>query len=240
MASASLATDQHRSDRTVHSGWMSSRTCPGPDADRHRPPSRGLGGLPVATLVAMKQAAAVRWALAVVAVVAQPNAAADVATAMTSLTGFTADRRVVEQALTISGRAGWITSARDVPGAARYSVTRAGLRALIHILSGRAARPAEHTGKSSQAINLALPPIALDRNPPLTAQQQRVAVLVARGLTSREVAAQLGCRQRTVDNHVVHILTKLGLANRHELARGVATDPQLRELMRLAPSTPKA
>jgi len=54
--------------------------------------------------------------------------------------------------------------------------------------------------------------------PQLTAQERRVAELVASGLTSRQVAVRLLCSPRTVDNHVAHILRKLDLPTRHNLA----------------------
>jgi len=45
-----------------------------------------------------------------------------------------------------------------------------------------------------------------------------VAALVARGLTSKAIAADLYLSERTVETHVQHILTKLGLANRTQIA----------------------
>ncbi len=53
---------------------------------------------------------------------------------------------------------------------------------------------------------------------PLTRREQDVAALVAKGLTNREIAAQLYLSERTAQNHVQHILTKLSLANRSQIA----------------------
>jgi predicted ATPase/class 3 adenylate cyclase/DNA-binding CsgD family transcriptional regulator len=53
---------------------------------------------------------------------------------------------------------------------------------------------------------------------PLTPREREVAVLVARGLTNREIAAALTITQRTANNHVEHILTKLGFHSRVRLA----------------------
>jgi predicted ATPase/DNA-binding CsgD family transcriptional regulator len=51
----------------------------------------------------------------------------------------------------------------------------------------------------------------------LTPRESQVAELVARGLTNREIAAQLYLSARTVETHVDHILTKLGLSTRAQL-----------------------
>jgi len=53
---------------------------------------------------------------------------------------------------------------------------------------------------------------------PLTRREREVAQLVARGLTNREIAARLYLSERTAQNHVQHILTKLGLSNRSQIA----------------------
>ena len=55
----------------------------------------------------------------------------------------------------------------------------------------------------------------------LTAREQEVAALVADGLTNRAVASRLHLSERTVENHVLHACTKLGLANRTQLARWI-------------------
>ena len=52
---------------------------------------------------------------------------------------------------------------------------------------------------------------------PLSPEQQ-IAALVADGLSNREIAAQLVISERTAQNHVQHILGKLGFANRAQIA----------------------
>jgi non-specific serine/threonine protein kinase len=44
-----------------------------------------------------------------------------------------------------------------------------------------------------------------------------VAVLIARGLTNRQIAVELKIAQRTVDTHVSHILHKLPLTSRAQV-----------------------
>ena len=53
----------------------------------------------------------------------------------------------------------------------------------------------------------------------LTPQEVQVARFVARGLHTREVAAQLFLSTRTVDFHLRNVFTKLGISSRTELAR---------------------
>ena len=52
----------------------------------------------------------------------------------------------------------------------------------------------------------------------LTRREAEVAALVARGLTNRDIAAQLFLSVRTVEVHVNHVLTKLGFRTRTQLA----------------------
>jgi DNA-binding NarL/FixJ family response regulator len=52
----------------------------------------------------------------------------------------------------------------------------------------------------------------------LTRRERDVAELVAKGMTNREIAEQLYLSERTAQNHVQHILTKLALSNRSQIA----------------------
>ncbi len=52
----------------------------------------------------------------------------------------------------------------------------------------------------------------------LTAREREVAVLVARGLTNRQIAEALVIADGTADRHVSNILGKLGLVSRAALA----------------------
>lgn len=53
---------------------------------------------------------------------------------------------------------------------------------------------------------------------PLSPREREVARLVADGLTNKDIAAELFVSVRTVDGHVHHVLTKLGLGSRTQLA----------------------
>jgi DNA-binding CsgD family transcriptional regulator len=68
-------------------------------------------------------------------------------------------------------------------------------------------------GLSSQAEPAAAPVAN-----PLTRREQEVAVLIAEGQTNREIGVRLVITEWTVDTHVRHILTKLGLRSRAQVA----------------------
>jgi DNA-binding CsgD family transcriptional regulator len=53
----------------------------------------------------------------------------------------------------------------------------------------------------------------------LTPAEERVAALVAEGMTNKKVAAALFLTERTVEGHLTHVYRKLGVRSRAELAR---------------------
>jgi DNA-binding CsgD family transcriptional regulator len=53
---------------------------------------------------------------------------------------------------------------------------------------------------------------------PLSPRELEVAVLIAQGLTSKEVGRKLQIERGTVDKHMEHIYDKLGFASRAQLA----------------------
>jgi predicted ATPase/DNA-binding SARP family transcriptional activator/DNA-binding CsgD family transcriptional regulator len=68
-------------------------------------------------------------------------------------------------------------------------------------------------------------PASLPEEPPageaigtLTSREQEVALLVAQGLTNRQISSRLGISERTAGNHVATILRKLGLRSRTQIA----------------------
>ena len=56
----------------------------------------------------------------------------------------------------------------------------------------------------------------------LSRRENEVAQLLARGLSNREIAERLYLSERTVDNHVHHILAKLGFDSRVQIATWLA------------------
>jgi len=52
----------------------------------------------------------------------------------------------------------------------------------------------------------------------LTRRETEVAALIAQGLSNQRIAAKLVIEQGTVANHVGHMLRKLDLANRTQIA----------------------
>jgi DNA-binding CsgD family transcriptional regulator len=59
----------------------------------------------------------------------------------------------------------------------------------------------------------------------LTEQQRRIAVAVAQGYTSEEIASILQLSKRTIDYHVTNILRRLGITTRREIGRLLAEHP---------------
>jgi non-specific serine/threonine protein kinase len=63
---------------------------------------------------------------------------------------------------------------------------------------------------------------AVSEAAPLTPRELQVARLIAGGRSNREIAAELVISQRTAENHVEHILTKLGFTSRAQVAAWAA------------------
>jgi predicted ATPase/DNA-binding CsgD family transcriptional regulator len=84
--------------------------------------------------------------------------------------------------------------------------------------------------RAAQALSLdqvlaeALQPQPTDRLPVaradaiLSAREREVAALVAQGLTNRDIAERLVVSERTAENHVQHVLNRLGLRSRAQVA----------------------
>jgi DNA-binding CsgD family transcriptional regulator len=60
-------------------------------------------------------------------------------------------------------------------------------------------------------------PVAYAQPPSLTRREEEVAVLVAQGLTNRQIAAQLVISESTVETHLARIFKKVGLHSRTQL-----------------------
>jgi DNA-binding CsgD family transcriptional regulator len=108
-------------------------------------------------------------------------------------------------------RAGQRVAARERLRAARDAFAAADLT----LWAGRAADELAATGETARSRG----PLAEE---PLTSQETRVALLVARGLTNKQVAAALFLSPKTVEHHLGHVFRKRGLRSRTELARAFA------------------
>jgi len=64
-----------------------------------------------------------------------------------------------------------------------------------------------------------------ENQPRLTSREQGVAALVARGLSNSQIAAVLVISARTVEKHVQHIMDKLGVSTRAQIAAWSAARP---------------
>jgi DNA-binding CsgD family transcriptional regulator len=69
---------------------------------------------------------------------------------------------------------------------------------------------------------------------PLTAREFEVARLIAEGLTNAEIGERLDIAAKTASAHVEHILAKLGVTRRTEIAAWTAT------VGRLEPASPSS
>ena len=82
------------------------------------------------------------------------------------------------------------------------------------------ARPIEAWRVGLRGVEAPAPATA-DDSLPLTKREREVAVLVAAGLTNKQIATRLFRSERVIDNHVQHCFVKLGIHNRVELTRWV-------------------
>ncbi len=71
---------------------------------------------------------------------------------------------------------------------------------------------------SSKVGNLTARPPSTESPCPLSIRERQVVALVARGLNTSEMARELSVSEYTVKSHVAHILGKLDLRNRAQIA----------------------
>jgi len=61
----------------------------------------------------------------------------------------------------------------------------------------------------------------------LTRREREIAILVASGLSNREIAARLFISKRTVDAHVEHIFAKLEISSRVKLTLWLRSEDRI-------------
>jgi DNA-binding CsgD family transcriptional regulator/tetratricopeptide (TPR) repeat protein len=151
-----------------------------------------------------------------------PGALADAEARFAAISG---DRRPIdlamvrmEQAAALDG-AGRTGDAQGLAAAARSVLDPVGIQPLLvrdvaraepvagpGVVAARASSDARHTD-----------PGAPDWDQ-LTRSERRVVALVGRGLSNTEIAEQLTCSRRTVESHLHHVYTKVGIESRVQLA----------------------
>src|SRR5580692_10366675 len=123
-----------------------------------------------------------------------------------------------------NGARGYAVQARVELAAAlarRQAPAPADLYAAQAVLDA-AAGEAEQLGmvpftKRIEQLRSRLPTTSAGRSP-LSPREVEVAKLVARGLTNKQIGETLYVSERTAENHVQHILVKLGFSNRSQIA----------------------
>lgn len=104
----------------------------------------------------------------------------------------------------------------------------ADLEAAEHLLTSCGATPwAEHLASLKEEIapeGPESPPPAASLLSSLTPREREIALLAARGLTNREIAAELFVTVRTAEFHVHNALRKMGLTSRRQLRTALQED----------------
>jgi DNA-binding CsgD family transcriptional regulator len=117
------------------------------------------------------------------------------------------------------------------------ALRRAGHRNEARLALRRANQIFESAGAARWAARSAAELRACGERPPtapgapaarLTPQETRVAMLVAQGARSRDVATALFLSERTVESHLAAVYRKLGLRSRAELAAHLAAPAGIR------------
>ncbi len=109
-----------------------------------------------------------------------------------------------------------------VAGASGFLLKNTGraelLRAVRLVAEGQSLLDPAVTGRVTKKLVELAQGSAPNELADLSAREREVLVLVAKGMTNREIAAQLVISDSTARNHVSHILEKLGLSRRTEAA----------------------
>jgi len=98
------------------------------------------------------------------------------------------------------------------------------LIAVVNAIINRVERTHSQIARLVSSGNTQKEPVII-QDEALTDAENRVALAVSRGLSNKEIAAELEISVRTVENHISHILDKKGFSNRVEIARYVLEQP---------------
>jgi DNA-binding CsgD family transcriptional regulator len=109
---------------------------------------------------------------------------------------------------------------RDCERQARQALGEAAFQAAYH--RGLHLPAADVLAYALQQPPAKPPAPAVSERATLTARELQVTRLVAAGRSNKEIAAELVISQRTAENHVEHILAKLGFTSRAQVAAWVA------------------
>lgn len=72
----------------------------------------------------------------------------------------------------------------------------------------------------------------MDFHPAFSKREQEVIALLVQGKSNKQIGLELGISQRTVEYHITHILTKLGVSSRTEAVIKLSGGDHLRETVR--------
>jgi DNA-binding CsgD family transcriptional regulator len=154
------------------------------------------------------------------------------AAALGRLDAAAADLQTAASICDANGARGYAVQARVELAAALARRQAPGGLSLAQTVLDAAAGEAEQLGmvpftRRIEQLQARLPAAAAARSS-LSPRELEVARLVARGLTNKQIGETLFVSERTAENHVQHILVKLGFSNRSQIAAwssaGPATD----------------
>jgi DNA-binding CsgD family transcriptional regulator len=137
------------------------------------------------------------------------------------LDGATADLQVAITQAEAAGAPGFVAEARFHLATRLAARDPAAARALAES-AGRTARALGMTAYTGPITDLLARLDGGADTGVLSAREDEVARLVADGLTNRQIAERLFISERTAQNHVQHVLTKLGFTSRAQIAGWVA------------------
>jgi DNA-binding NarL/FixJ family response regulator len=128
----------------------------------------------------------------------------------------------------IASYPGYATSPRGTAlsnWAAAMRAFRASLEIYRHVLAARSRREARPVSVQAAPPRVLTLPVAAPALSKLTTREREVAYLMATGYTNQQIAERLVLTRGTVANHVAHILAKLGVSNRTQVATLVFRSP---------------